>query len=35
MDPRVKEVVEGAMQVNQADIRALEELSESKMGTIF
>lgn len=35
MDPRVKEVVEGAMQINHADIRSLEELSESKMGNIF
>lgn len=35
MDPRVKEVVEGAMQTNHADVKALEQFSEVKMGSIF
>lgn len=35
MDLRVKEVLEGAMQTNHADIQSLEKFNDSKMGNIF
>jgi hypothetical protein len=35
MDPRVREVIEGAMQACGNDLRGIEELNDTKMGNIL